>query len=117
MTVKNRKSLIDIQLSIRCLAFKSDEFDAAWCAVGLESNVWGFGNTREEAMKDLYDLIDIKIEFAVGKDAIHTLNHPADTKWFDLWDKLQNQEIADYTSMINTFNAQLDENKYPALVA
>ena len=77
---------------IRCVAFPSLDEGNKWCAVALEMDIWGFGNTAEEAMEDLDELVDIQIEFAVGKKRLSILNHPADEKWFQLWDRLQKRE-------------------------
>ena len=77
---------------IRCMAFPSPDEGDKWCAVALEMDIWGFGNTAEEAMKDLDDLVDIQIEFASGKKRLSILDHPADKKWFQLWDILQKRE-------------------------
>ena len=43
----------------------------------------------EEAIKDLDELVEIQIEFAIGKNKPSLLDHPADKKWFDLWDLLE----------------------------
>ena len=78
---------------VRCIAFPSPDEDGKWCAVALEMDIWGFGNTAEEAMSDLDELIQIQIEFAVGKKKLSILDHPTDRKWFELWDKLQEIKI------------------------
>ena len=78
---------------IRCMAFPSLDEGNKWCAVALEMDIWGFGNTAEEAMKDLDELVEIQIEFAAGKKRLSVLDHPADKKWFQLWDKKREEEI------------------------
>ena len=74
---------------VRCIAFPSPDEGSKWCAVALEMDIWGFGNTAEEAMSDLDELIKTQIEFAAGKKKLSILDHPTDRKWFELWDKLQ----------------------------
>ena len=76
-------------IQVRCMAFPSLDEDDKWCAVALEMDIWGFGNTMEEAIKDLDELVEIQIEFATGKNKPSLLDHPADKKWFDLWDLLE----------------------------
>ena len=71
------------------MAFPSLDENDKWCAVALEMDIWGFGNTIEEAMKDLDELVEIQIEFAIGKNKLSLLDHPADKKWFDFWNMLE----------------------------
>ena len=73
---------------IHCLAFLSPDEGSKWCAVALEMDIWGFGDTMEEAMADLDELINTQIEFALEKKKPSILDHPTDKKWFDLWDAL-----------------------------
>lgn len=74
------------------MAFPSPDADSRWCAVALEMDIWGFGDTAKQAMEDLDELIEIQIEFAVGKKALGVLDHPTEKKWFDLWNALQKFE-------------------------
>ena len=77
---------------VRCMSFPSPDDSGKWRAVALEMDIWGFGNTAEEAMRDLDELVEIQIEFAAGKKRLSILNHPADKKWFQLWDILRRME-------------------------
>ena len=57
---RNKNTIKDI----RCLLFRSIDEDSNWSAVALELDIWGFGDSKEEAMADLDELIETQIEFA-----------------------------------------------------
>ena len=79
---------------IRCLAFPSEENDGTWSAVALELDVWGFGDTKEEAMSDLDKLIEGQIEFTFSTEGgLEILDHPTNEKWFRLWDLIEDLKI------------------------
>lgn len=86
MTKKNQDTMEPIQL--HCLAFCSRE-DNRWRAVVLEMDIWGFGDSEEEAKANLEELIEIQVEFATGRKELDLLDHPAEQKWFKLWDELE----------------------------
>ena len=77
---------------VRCIAFPALDEGYKWCAVALEMDIWGFGNTAKDAMQDLDELVDIQIEFAAGKNKLSLLNHPTDEIWFKLWEVIQKAE-------------------------
>ena len=81
---------VPIQIEIRCLVFKEfdkDENKDVWNAVALGCDIWGVGDTKDEAMADLNELLDAHIEFVVDKNAIHMLDHPTEQKYFNMWDE------------------------------
>ena len=96
-------------MQVRCMAFSLPDDNDKWRAVALEMDIWGFGNTAEEAMRDLGELVNIQIEFAVGKKRLSILNHPADKKWFQVWDILQKIEKENKQKSIISSLAQQKE--------
>ena len=83
---RNKNTIKDI----RCLSFLSTDGDSKWSAVALELDIWGFGDSKKEAMADLDELINTQVEFANSRAGnLEILDHPADEKWFKLWDKLE----------------------------
>ena len=75
-----------IPARIRCLTSCKDS--KGWRAVALEMDIWGFGETEEQARKDLEELVAIQVDFATSRNELSLLDHPADQKWFDLWDSV-----------------------------
>ena len=93
---------------IRCMAFPAPNNEGSkWWAVALEMDIWGFGNTTEAAMEDLNELIAIQIEFAAGKNKISILDHPAEKKWFQLWDILKKWEEEEQQNNNSVFSGKM----------
>ena len=61
---------------------------AKYAAVALELNVWGFGDTLDDATRELEELVDIQLESAAGRGELDMVDTPADPKWFDLWEQM-----------------------------
>ena len=82
-----KKPIIGVDTNIRVLVslIADEDSDYKWSAVALEMNIWGFGNSEQEALIDLEELIQTQIEFATGRGEHEILDHPAEKKWFDLW--------------------------------
>lgn len=83
----------NVPKNIRCLALPSDlvfPAEEGWSAVALELDIWGFGETKKQAMDELEEMIKAQIEFAFsseGNPAI--LNHPTEKRFFKMWDDLE----------------------------
>lgn len=89
MTTK--KPIVGVETDIRALVSLStdEDSDYKWSAVALDMDIWGFGNTEQEALMDLEELTQIQIEFATERGEYQILDHPAEKKWFDLWDEAE----------------------------
>ncbi len=88
------KEILGVDKPVRVLVSlcADDESDYKWFAVALEMDVWGFGNTKTEAMDDLKESVATQIEFATARGEAEMLEHLAHKKWFDLWEDVERSE-------------------------
>lgn len=86
-TTKTQKSKAAGIIPIRCLIMRDKKGE--WSAVALELDVWGFGKTKDAARQELEMLVETQVAFAINQDAINALAHPADKKWFKLWEQME----------------------------
>lgn len=54
-----------------------------WAALALEMDLRGYGKTFDEALKELKDLVEIQISFALFKGKPEMIFRPADPVWFE----------------------------------
>ena len=78
---------LDTPIKVLVSVSAEDNAEYKWFAVALEMDVWGFGNTAQEAEEDLKELVATQIEFATGRKEEEMLDHPAEKQWFDLWEE------------------------------
>lgn len=64
-----------IGLCLRVLGYKID--DEPWAAHCLETDIVGHGVTFEAAVKDLMELTEVQVSFAIYKNQPALLNRPA----------------------------------------
>ena len=57
--------------------------DAEWVALALEMDLRGYGSTFNEALRDLQDLVEMQIGFALFKGQPEMILRPADPIWFE----------------------------------
>ena len=91
MMNKTRKNLSFAKhpSSVNVLGFKEED---EWCALGLEVDIRGYGHTFEEACADLTDLITYQISFSMYKDQTELIFHPADSKFFDIFNTIKDRQ-------------------------
>jgi len=56
-----------------------------WVALALEMDLRGYGDTWEEALSELRDLVFLQISFAHFKKQLAMIYKPADPVWFQLF--------------------------------
>ena len=78
------------EVNVNVLGF---EEDGQWCALALEMDLRGYGETFEEALKDLDECVKMQISFARFKDNTELIFHPAEQKYFELFARAQKQYI------------------------
>lgn len=61
--------------------------EGEWVALALEMDLRGFGTTFEEALEDLMSSVNAQISFALYKKELNLIWHPAEKKYFDLFDR------------------------------
>ena len=67
--------------------------DGEWCALALEMDLRGYGQTFDEALEDLSESMTMQIGFAQFKDRTDMIFHPADPVYFSLFAQVRNDRI------------------------
>lgn len=81
-------NVYDITVSV--LGFHEDD---EWCALALEMDLRGYGQTFEEALEDLNESMTMQISFAHFKGQTDMILHPADPVYFSLFAQVRNDRI------------------------
>ncbi len=68
--------------------------DGEWVALALEMDLRGYGDTFEEAQKDLSDLVGMQISFARFKREPSLIWKPAEAVWFELFAQVRQAYLA-----------------------
>ena len=68
--------------------------DGQWCALALEMDLRGYGQSFDEAVKDLRDSMTMQIGFSIFKNEPAMIFHPADPLYFSLYAQVRNNRIA-----------------------
>ena len=69
------------ELIVNVLGYQEDD---EWCALALEMDLRGYGNTFEEAFEELDRCIEMQISYALQKGKPEMIFHAADPMFFDL---------------------------------
>ena len=69
-------------LPLPVLIYPNEE-EGGWTALSLEMDIRAYGDTPEEALDELSDLVYVQISFAVFKDDPSLIWKRADQIWFD----------------------------------
>lgn len=69
--------------------------DNEWVALALEMDLRGYGKTFDEAHKELQDLVEVQIGFALAKGHPEMILRPADPIWFTLFAESRNTCLAE----------------------
>ncbi len=77
------------EITVNVLGF-FDETESAWTAMALEMDLRAWGNTFEEVLKELVNLICTQISFALFKKQPDMILKPADPKWTELYTQVEN---------------------------
>ena len=67
--------------------------DSLWCALGLEVDIRGYGETFEKACEDLRDLVLMQITFAIQKDQPDMIWRPADPVYFERFSEQRRRQF------------------------
>lgn len=67
--------------------------DGEWVALALELDLRGYGDTWEDALKELTDCIAIQISFAEFKGQPDMIMHPAESIYFELFAQVKNDKL------------------------
>lgn len=66
-----------------------------WVALALEMDLRGFGKTFEDALDQLMESVEAQISFARYKNEPGLIWHPAEKKYFDLFDRVRKKRLTD----------------------
>jgi hypothetical protein len=80
MSDREKPEFYEIVLNV--LGYKEEN---EWVALALDMDLRGYGNTWEEAVSDLGDLVFTQITFAHFKKQPEMIYKPADPVWFQLF--------------------------------
>ena len=78
------------EVTVSVLGFREND---EWCAVALEMDLRGYGQTFKEAVTDLHDGIKMQIGFAQFKNQPNMVFHPAEPIYFSLFAQIRNDHL------------------------
>ena len=84
-----------LNLSLRVLGYPEDDSDK-WVAHCLEMDLLGYGDSFEEAFKDLGDLVRMQVSFALFKGQRSLLHNPAPARYFEIFNRLSDEYWSNY---------------------
>lgn len=79
-------------ISIRCVAF-FDPAEGNWCAVALDLDIVAEGKTQDEVVKDLNDLIEAQIGFALFKGDLSLIWRKAPPEYWEIYERLRQKHV------------------------
>ena len=74
-----------IRLNLRVLGYLDP--NKKWAAHCLETDIVGFGDTFEEALRNLNELTEMKVSFAIGNNEPQLLDRPAPPWVFEVYNR------------------------------
>lgn len=70
-----------MDMNLHCLIVKEGKWIIAHC---LDMDIAAQGKTEKEALKNLVELIQVQIEYAIKNDIIDTIFRPAPKEYWDM---------------------------------
>ncbi|MCK4593542.1 hypothetical protein KAU45_03505 [bacterium] len=83
-------------LQLKVLGYREDDEFVAHC---LEMDLRGRGSNREEAEDELTRLIKAQVSFALSKGEEGLIYHPAEERYFEIFDNLLEQYLRAFPSL------------------
>lgn len=80
------------KISINVLGYKEND---EWVALALEMDLRGYGDTFDDAIADLNDLIAMQIGFSRGMESPEMAFFPAEAVWFQLFADVRREALRD----------------------
>lgn len=81
-----------VHVDVLCLY---NETEKEYGAVAISMDIWGYGNTPDDAIKECMDNVVAQVSFAVQSDDMTLLDFPADEEYQKLFRDSQMQQIKD----------------------
>ena len=83
------------EVYVGVLGYREDDH---WCALALEMDLRGYGQSFGEALKDLQESMTMQIGFALFKNEPGMIFFPADSMYFSLYAQVRNDRIMALTA-------------------
>ena len=83
------------EVTTNVLGFRED---GQWCALALEMDLRGYGQTFDEALEDLRENMAMQIGFAHFKGDMNMIFHPAEAIYFTLFAQVRNDRMIALTT-------------------
>ena len=80
-----QESAADFEIALSVLGFQEA---GQWVALALEMDIRGHGESFEDAVEDLTDLVLMQLSFAHFKGQPELINRPADAVWWKIYASL-----------------------------
>lgn len=80
------------EIVINVLGYRAE---GEWVALALEMDLRGYGETFEEAMADLEELVDMQVSFALQKGQPDMIWKQAEAEWVALWAQVRRDRFMD----------------------
>lgn len=78
------------EFTIHVLGFQED---GLWCALALDLSLRGYGETFEEAQKDLQDAVEAQLTFAHQHDTMDEIWQPAEAHYHVMYQQARRQAL------------------------
>lgn len=79
-------------IALRGLGYQED---GVWVALALEMDLRGYGETFEEAFKDLQDQVRMQLSFAREKNDPGLIFKDAEKKYFEIYERCRRDVLAE----------------------
>ena len=91
---------------INVLGFFNED-DGVWSVVALELDLWGFGDSKEESLQELVEIIEMQVNFSEYKENPELLLHPAPAMYFRM-----HAQASENALRANAFHREQEEDTF-----
>ena len=100
-----------IELTLSILGYRGeDDIHISHC---LEMDLKGYGKNEETAFKELLDLIEMQVSFALQEDKTGLLYHPAEPYFFQIFSRLKDEKLRIFPKPITSTDYSMYEIPMP----
>lgn len=72
--------------------------DSAWTALALEMNIRGYGETQQDAVKDVLDMLAAQVSFAIQQGHPESVWAPAEPKYWQMFEQARKNQFVAHVS-------------------
>ena len=84
-----------VEIFLNVLGYREED---EWVALVLEMDLRGYGETFEEALKEVVELVEMQVSFAAYKGQPEMLWKPADPIWLERFAEVRQTRLRDLYS-------------------